>query len=222
MKENPYGDERINWIKHKVESIFSVEFDQNSQETSIVLSRHNGKRVDLPHVKDVFLDCLERNEFQNYNKLLAYMQDSHASSALVFWFERQQKKLDVLVDEGSLESFGDDKLESGKSSVVKRTDSYNRKSRAASTYASQASMLSDSAQVAVPEVSVWEDPLLPLPPKQVNVQVGYESLVLHMAVEIMPENLAESNAMYMLRNSPGAIPQFPSATGNLKLTVSCK
>lgn len=43
-----------------------------------------------------------------------------------------------------------------------------------------------------------------------SVFVIYETLVLQMAVEIMPENVASSNAIFFLRNIPGPIPEVSS------------
>jgi dynein heavy chain, axonemal len=236
MKESSYADERILWIKSKVESIFSSEIDQNNQEPSIVLSKFGDKKVDIPHVKDLFLDCLERNEEANYRKLLGYLQDpTLASPLLVFWVEKKQGKIEVMAD---AENVAEDKIESAKVSVVKRTPSMTANSldpkssatkrseslrRPSGTPTSYDSQSLDIAQPALPELSmtpfvtelsIMAEPVLPA--KSMNVQIVYEAPVLHMAIEIMPDNLAESNAVYLLRNSPAAIPKFSTSAGNLE------
>lgn len=96
---SPYSDERINWLRSKVESSLYVEFEQSKLPPTVV-SRPMGVQVDIPFSPDCFLDCLTRDENRNLQLLMDYLQDTGESnmSGLVFWFESVSNKLDVKVN----------------------------------------------------------------------------------------------------------------------------
>ena len=90
VPHNPYSDERINWIKSKVETSLQVEFERSIQEPQVISRPLHVQKVDIPRTKDSFLDCLERENNKNLQLLMNYLQDvgpsSQTSSSLLFWY----------------------------------------------------------------------------------------------------------------------------------------
>lgn len=65
-------DERVHWIRLKLESGLMVEFE-------------NAKT----NQEDLLVNCLERNERRNLIDLYNFLDDNTAKSSLIFWTETQ-------------------------------------------------------------------------------------------------------------------------------------
>ncbi len=98
LPHNPYSDERINWIKAKVESCLESEFLQSKQIIT-VLSRPPQNNDEISGISDPFEECLLRNDRHNLQFLLDYLEDLHhsSSSALMFWFENTHERKEVKI-----------------------------------------------------------------------------------------------------------------------------
>ena len=102
LPRNPYNDERVTWLRAKVESSLYADFEQ-SKLPPTVLSRPMDVQAEIPVISDCFLDCLSRDENRNLQLLMDYLQDTGDSasgnlSALMFWFEKVTNKLEVKVN----------------------------------------------------------------------------------------------------------------------------
>lgn len=196
---NLNSDERIRWIRTRVENSLQVEFEQSQQPPKITFKSHEIE-VDLPVVKDAFMECLKREDGVNAQILMDYLEDvQHASSALVYWFEKVPGKLELVIKADSVANLVE-----------------NKQDLPAST---QEGSSSDSLKDSRADGSPTSPNLPILPAKDIVAVVTYESVVLHMAVEIMPENLADTNAIYFLRNTSGAVPTPSSAACNPFLLI---
>nr|KAJ3423035.1 Dynein heavy chain 10, axonemal [Polyrhizophydium stewartii] len=100
MPADPYTDDRILWIRSKVESGLMVEFDEAKSPPRLV----SGSPAHIPAVQpaaiaDLFRECLERDGRANLQLLADFLEDTHGShgaaasmsiqggSALVVWAE---------------------------------------------------------------------------------------------------------------------------------------
>lgn len=74
-------DDRILWIKSKLESGLYLEFEAASNKND----------------PDLFTDCLERDERNNLQDLVNFMEDTGAtrSSCILFWTEILTKKIEI-------------------------------------------------------------------------------------------------------------------------------
>eukprot|EP00842_Homolaphlyctis_polyrhiza_P003630 jgi/Hompol1/4268/HPOL_001758-RA len=270
MPSDPYTDERILWIRSKVESGLMVEFGEAKKPAKIVSGNPAYQHLQPPPVADLFRECLEREDRVNLQSLVNYLEDhEHSASALLFWTETVTTRVEVVP-----EPTAKDALDGSKHSLS--VDGINNTAATADTGASTSTPPADaSVNTAAPEALGSEVEAMatstqnagdaqtsapPVPTDGVAVPsddsnvahdadvasaaeetapivgesdiaarsgesvatprklakepsiVIFDSYRLHMAIQDLPDKIAEVNSIYFLRHKPGAIPMPKSST----------
>jgi hypothetical protein len=183
IPDNPFKDDRINWLRMKVESTLELEFEQSKQPPSIV-QPSSASAADIPALPEFFSDCLMRNDKENLQKLMDFLEDMDHGAAILFWAQKQV--------------FTHEKV---RQIEVPREEPAGLDQNNAPTS-------TDTVQNTSTEQVVQEVPTEIILETQTIV---FETTILKMAFGIMPEDLIDTNAIFFLKNRPGPIP-FPGST----------
>lgn len=261
MPADPRTDDRITWIRTKVESGLMIEFDKAAH-----LPQHPN-RIDTRESQstattgDLFWDCLERDNRINLQRLMDFLEDNEAdgatASALLVWAERFMEKIEV-IKAPSLESVqvdGNDVLATDNADVGAgaegeehiRGSIYGEQARSGAapqgwlfnmgskefhltpnhctiSVHTDEKRSTPGAPAIAPETSAeGEGTVLageghneeshPKPRKIITID--QESYRLHLCVQKLPEQVAEVNSVYFLRNKSGPIPLPASLEGRI-------
>ncbi|KAI8916282.1 dynein heavy chain and region D6 of dynein motor-domain-containing protein [Gorgonomyces haynaldii] len=188
LPADPKSDDRIQWIRSKVEAGLLLAF-QASKEPINILSGTPPPEFKLPETTDLFSECLERQERKNLQLLMEFLEDGpHAQSALLCWIEKETER--VLIEKPK-------PVEPVQEPVVEPENTTEQP---------------PAEQPPVEGEQVVEQTSEPVVEKVVEPDeyLVYEVLRLHMAMEAIPEQLADLNAVYFLRNCSGPIPTSKS------------
>ncbi|EGF80533.1 hypothetical protein BATDEDRAFT_25191 [Batrachochytrium dendrobatidis JAM81] len=106
LPSDPYTDERILWLRSKVESGLMLEFDEFKNPPKLTSGSQRNKDIYPPCIPDMFKECLERQGRLNLQILLNYLEDTQESgdTALTFWVEIMTMRVEVPEDEPELTS----------------------------------------------------------------------------------------------------------------------
>ncbi|KAJ3299892.1 Dynein heavy chain 10, axonemal [Borealophlyctis nickersoniae] len=106
MPANPAMDDRIAWIRSKVESGLMLEFEVATKPVPIP-SKTKGGDATADKPKDLFYACLESDGRQGLQDLVDFLEDNTTASALLFWAEPVTNRIEVQ-REPSAESLHED------------------------------------------------------------------------------------------------------------------
>ncbi|KAJ3224095.1 Dynein heavy chain 10, axonemal [Clydaea vesicula] len=220
-------DERVNWIKSKLESGLMVEFN-------------NSKSKD----EDIFNDCLERDDRNNLRDLYNYLEDFSTKSSVLFWTETVIIETEVQIEvtpktsqinltesengEQLLENTDNEQLlplETPKNPVTeekkenleekivgedKTVDEKQPNSTEVTTTEQTPtippSTTADENLESTEGALIENSADLVEKKKTKTVIVKEEKFVLNMCLQKLPEKFGEVNSVYFVKNLSGAIP----------------
>jgi hypothetical protein len=177
IPDNPFKDERINWLRKKVETTLEVEYEQ-SKQTPTILQPSSASPTDIPESPEFFSDCLLRNSKENLQKLMDFLEDTDHGAAVLFWAQKQ-----VLYHERVIQV----QVPNEELVVVEKPE--------------------ETPNIEIADVgseSITQNPPSTTIPE--TETIVYETIILKMAIGIMPEDLVDTNAIFFLKNHPGPIP----------------
>ncbi|TPX54389.1 hypothetical protein PhCBS80983_g05954 [Powellomyces hirtus] len=233
LPADPRYDDRICWIREKVQSGLMIEFEK--AKTAIP----NANSDAAPPTIDLFWDCLEHSNRENLQSVVDFLEDRTATgpaSALLVWAETYLEKIEVprLATAAATEGAepGEPQAEVGGDVVVGEDAAVaaDPAALASSETPSQATIVEpvDGASNPTPtnanesgsqipsstELNDADEPAPPpaavVPSPPAEVYITRESYRLHMCVQNVPEQVAEVNSVYFLRNKIGPIPFMKS------------
>lgn len=224
-------DTRIKWVKSKVESGLFVDFDPaNSNQTNT-----DGLPIDL------FEECLERDGRKSLQDLMDFLEDNVHCSALVFWTETFQKKVEqkrlkqqqteqqsAIVDVTNTEAVAPS------SELQPATESASTQPTETPVPAAQETEQQPSEAASAPAPSSTDVPAAapvegapqsqptttseakPAAEPEYEVYITtVEETRLQMYLQEVPTKINELNAMFFLRNVSGKIELPRNMTGKL-------
>jgi dynein heavy chain len=219
IKYKQITDARILWIKNQVESSLENELDFAKTPPNILTKTDIEFKIST--TTQLFEECMYSNQQKNLDGLNTFLQDN-SNSALIFWTEKAVESIHV----ETLVHVETAKEDSEKNPTL-RASNGGSLSNAVSPQileAGQAGVKDEgNATVEKPE-NTEEKPvetageILPVqekvgkesqPVQDVTttrieiVSIHYEVTKLRMSCEGIPDNLAETNCIYFLRNKPG-------------------
>lgn len=96
LPTKPYSDERIAWIKRKVENSLATELEHAKEILEQLPNYDPNEKMDL------FKDCLTRNNNENLQMLVDFLEDTFKSNtALLFWTEKVVSKVELPAQQDS-------------------------------------------------------------------------------------------------------------------------
>ncbi|KAJ3321068.1 Dynein heavy chain 10, axonemal [Boothiomyces sp. JEL0866] len=207
LPTKPYNDERIAWIKRKVENSLATELE-NAKEIIEQLPNHiEGEQTDL------FKDCLTRNNNENLQILMDFLEDTlKSNTALLFWTEKVITKVELPSQTESNEPVdisptAAEAKEGAEAAIPSMETVEEPKDRVTGTNQEitsaeqpQEESNTDEAENIITTESANSDPKVMI----------YETISLSMAVQNIPENVVESNAIFFIKNTQGPVPQVSS------------
>ncbi|KAJ2996626.1 Dynein heavy chain 10, axonemal [Globomyces sp. JEL0801] len=230
LPSKPYSDERINWIKTKIEHSFQQDIDESTKPARVI-SGAEFLTQPLENQVDIFEDFFNRNEKQNLQSLMDFLEDTnHINSSLIFWIEKKLNDIEIvdpvdtsntsepsnIVDIPVVASEPEPTIIDAPPAV---TEDPKTEPVELPNNVTEAPPAGDSVQDSnlLDPMEVPEDVELPamVAPETVEVAsivikeksiVTFESFHINMAVGIIPEEVVDCNAVYFIRNLPGPIP----------------
>jgi dynein heavy chain len=240
IPNRPFEDERIKWIKERVEKGLEDEFrhvEEILKTLPASVTESNNFKANL------FEQCLLKNDSTNLQTLYDYLEDAgNSKTAIIFWAEKLVYKLepsenDIASKSAETSNSSDTKLETTQEATP--IDSIPPES------GSQNSQNSVGIQEITPEESDEKNntassnndsgPDISLRESQTKLETGsqidsvsvdqsksgghsFETYELHLATGVMPEGLVDHNAIYFMRIKPGPIP-VPSQKGSSNINL---
>ncbi|KAJ1332384.1 hypothetical protein BSLG_008688 [Batrachochytrium salamandrivorans] len=100
LPANPYTDQRIVWLRSKVESGLMLEFNEFRNSPKLISGKQHHQNIYPPCGSDMFLECLERQDRAGLLLLLSFLEDTTRGSdtAVVFWVETIATRVVVPAD----------------------------------------------------------------------------------------------------------------------------
>ncbi|KAJ3144485.1 Dynein heavy chain 10, axonemal [Geranomyces variabilis] len=232
LPSDPRHDDRIAWIRDKVQSGLMIEFEK--AHTAATTGAEYKAEPDSPTAatSDLFWDCLEHSGRENLQAVVDFLEDRTSNgpaSALLVWAEPYTHRVEVPkainLDTEPHNQDGDappvddapdstaaihdseppiDPNASTEPPVPPNLDAPEASGDGANPTDSDPALgdveLTDPVQEASTHAIA---PVIP----PTEIVVTREAYRLHMCVQNVPDQVAEVNSVYFLRNKPGAIPQ---------------
>ncbi|KAI8922931.1 hypothetical protein BC831DRAFT_55725 [Entophlyctis helioformis] len=94
LPADPYADDRIAWIRSKVESGLLIEFE-DAKKPAKTIAGSVRPNLPPPSIADLFRDCLERDDRANLDAVANFLEDTRHDAALVFWSETVSLRVEL-------------------------------------------------------------------------------------------------------------------------------
>ncbi|KAI9009714.1 dynein heavy chain and region D6 of dynein motor-domain-containing protein [Gaertneriomyces semiglobifer] len=197
MPADPRADDRICWLRGKVESGLMVEFRQS-----------NGNDSTHP---DIFWDCMERDGRRSLQSLVDFLEDNGDGRALLFWAETE---VNLDAEDGHKEDLVETPhLDDAAPSETAVSDAGPSTDNDPSSL-EKAEASSDTLEASGADMAESVEPS-----GSVELQtITRESIKLNMCIRVLPDRLTEMNAVYFLRNKAGPIP-YPKSAAEAQIVL---
>ncbi|KAJ3018931.1 Dynein heavy chain 10, axonemal [Thoreauomyces humboldtii] len=235
LPADPRKDARICWIREKVQSGIMVEFDKAktaSVSNAAAAAASDETATSSASAGDLFWDCLEQSNRENLQSLADFLEDRTSAgpaSALVVWAETYMERILVpraisLASVHSEATLAED-VEGGHP-VPANADAVPAGDATVSSTAEPSTVPVTEPEPPTEPISGESGPPDPssdvagaatqdvapeTAPKHADVFLTREAYRLHICVQNIPEQVAEVNSVYFLRNKAGPVPQPRSA-----------